>query len=253
MESLMTNRPRPGAQEAVRLYVTRHGRTTANVMHLIQGWSDFPLTNPGRKEIEQFGRGLSGITFSHAYAGTLTRQEDTARIALEYSGNGTVPVDRLEGLREYNFGSFEGKGEGPSWQAVLDRIGFADLDQAHNALKTQMLHDVQEAFHQLDAENYLDTELDEDLRAETAEAVAKRMKDTMRDIAEDGLKRGDSNILVVSSGMSIQSFLNTLSIPDFDFGPMPNTGVTELTYRDGNFSIDGPIGSLKYLQKGRKQ
>ena len=91
----------------VTIYLTRHGETTANVMHLAQGWSDYTLTDNGVKGAEYLGKGLKGIKFKAAYSGDLTRQEKTAQGALKYSGNQKVKLKIDWRLRECNYGAMK--------------------------------------------------------------------------------------------------------------------------------------------------
>lgn len=89
------------------LYLMRHGQTLFNVQNKIQGWCDSPLTELGKAQCriagEYFTR--SGITFDHLYCSTSERCSDTLELCV---GPGR-PYTRLKGLKEWNFGVFEGK------------------------------------------------------------------------------------------------------------------------------------------------
>lgn len=87
----------------------RHGQTLFNVQHKIQGWCDAPLTSLGIYQAEVAGRYFQkhNITFDHAYSSTSERACDT----LEIVTDGKVPYTRVKGLKEWNFGVFEGKDE----------------------------------------------------------------------------------------------------------------------------------------------
>ena len=90
---------------ASELYLVRHGRTMFNEKHVIQGWCDAPLTALGEEQAERIGRYFkhAGITFDRAVTSTLTRTQQTMeRIA-------KMPYDRIEDLREWGFGAFEGE------------------------------------------------------------------------------------------------------------------------------------------------
>lgn len=89
------------------LYLMRHGQTLFNKRKKIQGACDSPLTEEGinqaklaRKYFEK-----NNIEFDHAYSSTQERASDTLEIItdLEYG--------RLKGLKEWNFGVFEGESE----------------------------------------------------------------------------------------------------------------------------------------------
>lgn len=87
------------------LYLVRHGRTLFNEKRIIQGWSDSPLTAEGEDQAERVGRYFrrEGIVFDHAYASTLARTHQTIECITD------MPYERVSGLREWFFGSFEGE------------------------------------------------------------------------------------------------------------------------------------------------
>jgi len=91
------------------LYLMRHGQTLFNLQHKIQGWCDAPLTELGIKQAEVAGKYFTdhNISFDHAYCSTLERACDT----LEIVTGGKMPYQRVKGLKEWNFGAFEGKDE----------------------------------------------------------------------------------------------------------------------------------------------
>jgi probable phosphoglycerate mutase len=91
------------------LYLMRHGQTLFNVQHKIQGWCDAPLTALGIGQAEIAGQWFTAhhITFTDAYSSTSERACDT----LEIVTGGAVPYTRVKGLKEWNFGRFEGKDE----------------------------------------------------------------------------------------------------------------------------------------------
>ena len=87
----------------------RHGQTLFNEQHKIQGWCDAPLTELGKKQAEVARQYYVDhkITFDHAYCSTSERACDT----LEIVTNHQMPYERMKGLKEWNFGQFEGKDE----------------------------------------------------------------------------------------------------------------------------------------------
>ena len=88
-----------------KLYMMRHGETLFNKLGRKQGWSDSPLTETGIQEARITGAWLRahGIVFDHAYSSTSERACDT----LELAAPG-MPYERVKGLKEWNFGVFEG-------------------------------------------------------------------------------------------------------------------------------------------------
>lgn len=90
-----------------RLYLMRHGQTLFNKQHKIQGWCDAPLTPLGIKQAlntkAYFEK--NNIQFDHAYSSTSERACDTLELVC------SLPYQRVKGLKEWNFGAFEGKDE----------------------------------------------------------------------------------------------------------------------------------------------
>lgn len=87
------------------LYLVRHGETIFNKQHRIQGACDSPLSQEGisqAKKTKVFFESR-GIVFDHAYASTQERASDTLECIT------SQPYTRLKGLKEWNFGLFEGE------------------------------------------------------------------------------------------------------------------------------------------------
>ena len=95
------------------LYLMRHGETLFNTQKKIQGWCDSPLTENGIHQAQVAGKYFAdhGITFDHAYSSTSERACDTLEQVLAASGQTDLPYERVKGLKEWNFGRFEGKDE----------------------------------------------------------------------------------------------------------------------------------------------
>ncbi|MGL4696399.1 histidine phosphatase family protein [Enterococcus larvae] len=89
------------------LYLMRHGETLFNQQKKIQGWSDSPLTEKGRKQAEIAGNYFkeNHIQLEHAFSSTSERACDTLELVtdLEYR--------RVKGLKEWNFGTMEAEHE----------------------------------------------------------------------------------------------------------------------------------------------
>jgi broad specificity phosphatase PhoE len=96
--------PEAQATGSLRLYIARHGETDWNVLHRLQGWTDRPLNETGRRQAVELADTLKGIRLDAVYSSTLSRSRDTATTV---AGN-TMTVKSLEGLRERNYGHFQG-------------------------------------------------------------------------------------------------------------------------------------------------
>ncbi|EUJ26899.1 histidine phosphatase family protein [Listeria cornellensis] len=89
------------------LYLMRHGQTLFNVRKKIQGFCDAPLTELGIYQAKVAGDYFKkeGITCGAAYSSTSERACDTLELITD------MPYTRLKGLKEWNFGTFEGESE----------------------------------------------------------------------------------------------------------------------------------------------
>lgn len=96
---------------AQTVYIMRHAETLFNLQSKTQGWCDSPLTARGIEQARLTGLELArrGLTFDHAYSSTSERCNDTLEIATEAAFGEPMPYERRKGLKEINFGAFEGK------------------------------------------------------------------------------------------------------------------------------------------------
>ena len=96
--------PDAQANGSLRLYIARHGQTDWNVQHRLQGWTDRPLDETGRRQAVELAETLKGIRLDAIYSSTLSRSRATAQTV----AGGTMTVRSLDGLRERNYGHFQG-------------------------------------------------------------------------------------------------------------------------------------------------
>ena len=89
----------------MKLYLIRHGQTDWNVAGKIQGSTDIPLNDMGRRQAACLARGMEKRPVEKVFTSTLSRAYETG-LAIGKSQN--VPVERLEGLEEVGYGVWEG-------------------------------------------------------------------------------------------------------------------------------------------------
>jgi broad specificity phosphatase PhoE len=87
------------------LHLIRHSETEWNVEQRCQGFSDSPLTDTGRRQVEATARHMAGIKVETVYSSTLGRAHSMACAIADYH---KVPVRKLDAFRELNQGEFEG-------------------------------------------------------------------------------------------------------------------------------------------------
>src|SRR5438477_381981 len=72
--------------------------------HRLQGWTDIPLNANGRKQAAALAESLKGVHVDAIYSSTLSRSRETAKTV----AGATMTVKSLDGLRERNYGHFQG-------------------------------------------------------------------------------------------------------------------------------------------------
>jgi len=91
-----------------QLVIFRHGQSVWNLENKFTGWVDVELTEKGIEEAKKAGQKLKGYTFDLAYASNLQRAQKTLSLALEQSGQSTIPVTYNEALNERMYGDLQG-------------------------------------------------------------------------------------------------------------------------------------------------
>ena len=86
-------------------YLVRHGQTQWNLQGRIQGHTDVPLGELGRRNVRAQAKRLDGLTFAAVYASDLSRTVETARILVNAAD---VSVQTDPNLREFSYGQWEG-------------------------------------------------------------------------------------------------------------------------------------------------
>lgn len=87
------------------LYIMRHGKTDWNVLHKLQGRTDIPLNEEGRKMAEAARIKCRDVNFDICYCSPLIRAKETAEIVLQ---NRNIPILYDDRLMEMSFGIYEG-------------------------------------------------------------------------------------------------------------------------------------------------
>lgn len=140
----------------MRLFLIRHGESTANAEARLQGHLDYPLSERGRRESERLVERLASLDVDALYASPLRRARETADIVNERLG---LTLIEREELRERDVGEAAGltreeiiarfpefvraRREGrldhdiPGWErddAFTERVGqvLADLTNGHD-------------------------------------------------------------------------------------------------------------------------
>jgi broad specificity phosphatase PhoE len=102
-----------------RLWLVRHGQIAANVEGRWHGWTDSPLTDTGRRQVERVADWFRAAAHPvrAIYTSPLQRTHDTARGIGQALGLEPEPV---RDLREYGIGDLEDT----PFRELVDRLGF---------------------------------------------------------------------------------------------------------------------------------
>lgn len=192
----------------MKLYFVRHGETSWNQMHKVQGRADIPLNEYGRYLAKKTAEGLKDIQLDFAYTSPLIRAKETAQIVL---GNRNIPIIEEPLIQEMNFGV----AEGICFKGDAKEPGGEEFNKFF-----------------VDTANYKVPEGGESI-PELLERVGGFL---------DGLykneERKDQSILISTHGAALKAMLNTIkgiaSIEEFWGNGVPkNCSVTEVEVLDG--------------------
>ncbi|MCP1224208.1 histidine phosphatase family protein [Sebaldella sp. S0638] len=177
-------------------YLMRHGQTLFNLRRKIQGACDSPLTELGIKQAQAVGKYFKDIELDYAYSSTSERSSDT----LEYIIGQEKSYTRLKGLKEMNFGTFEGESEDLN---PKDRVVFGTFFLSYGG--------------------------------ESRAQVQDRMVRTCTEIME---KDDHNTVLAVSHAGACFHFLSHWQDPSEEIKKgFPNCCIFKYEYEDGNFTL----------------
>ena len=186
---------------AKTLYLMRHGQTFFNQEGLVQGACDSPLTELGQDQARQAGTYLKerGIRFGQLYSSTQERASDTLELV-----SGRTDYTRLKGIKEWNFGTFEGESED-----LNPPLPYGDFFVTYGG------------------------ESQEQVRERMATTVLKLMQET------DG-----QSVLMVSHGGAMANFARAWrkNWRLDDLGHMTNCGILKFTFEQDQFYLEEVIG-----------
>ncbi|MCR8670872.1 histidine phosphatase family protein [Agrococcus sp. HG114] len=208
----------------LRLTIVRHAETEHNINHLMQGWSDSPITELGRRQIEAVAHRLSAERFDLAFCSDLQRTRTTAEGILA-ALDPAPAIEHTELLREWNFGSHEERPAADVWQEVIVEHGF-EVDRELSALRS--------IAEQVGWRGVFDTvaQLDATGQAEQAAAIVVRADSAIEHMVRAAADvRGEApvHVLVVSHGGFITSLLRQL-VPELTPDViLPNCSVTTVS------------------------
>lgn len=193
----------------VEIILIRHGVTLWNRAGRIQGISDVELAPEGLRQAELLAKNFPFDKVDAVYSSDLSRAKNTAKFVADKFN---LQVQTTAGLREVDFGSWEGK-------------YFADLEKDDP--------DNLKIFHTAPDELRLD-------RAETFQQVQARAMSAIKKIIAYHELDGDSRIVAVAHGSINRTILCAiLDIPLKNLWRLRqfNTAINIFRVDDGNFTV----------------
>ncbi|AHM56600.1 phosphoglycerate mutase [Peptoclostridium acidaminophilum DSM 3953] len=156
-----------------RIYLTRHGQTEWNVQKRFQGHRDSNLTEMGVRQAQWLRDYMKNKPIDRVYSSPLPRAYTTAQIVTEGMD---IEIERRDGLKEMNFGVWEGMSESD--------IKESSAEQLHNFWNRPHM------FEPVGGESY--------------EEASKRITEEFEDIVKSS---SGSNLLMVVHGVVLKLIL----------------------------------------------
>lgn len=206
----------------MKIYLIRHGETTANQARVFSGQTDVALTEKGRAQAQQVNEALEEVTIDHAYCSNLTRAKDTCDIIL---GNRMIEKNIVSAFQERHFGDLENRN-------IMEVL--AEAEKKFPEKKDDILT--------LDVPN-----------GETLEQVSERVMPAFYEMVNQHGKNSDQTILLVAHAGTIQTIMSNIVYGDvsgFWRFRIMNCGITMVEY-SGDYLVVNMLNS-QYYKVGEK-
>ncbi|MBM7836270.1 histidine phosphatase family protein [Clostridium sardiniense] len=202
------------------IYLTRHGQTEWNLEKRLQGHGNSPLTEFGLNRAKELSERIKDINIDTIYTSPIERAYKTAQIV---KGDKYIEVKVHEGLKEMNFGDYEGKiteevmKENPDWDISAIMRGNLEM-RAPNG--------------------------------ETLGEVRERVNSAMRDIIKENEGK---NILIVAHGITLKAIMTFFNDQEANNEVMEQASLTKVIVDGENFNIEFKNDGSHFTLKEEKQ
>lgn len=202
------------------IYVTRHGQTEWNLEKRLQGHGDSPLTEFGINRAKELSNRVKELDIDIIYASPIERAYKTAYII---KGDKDIEVKIHDGLKEMNFGDYEGRiteevmKENPDWDIKAIMRGNLEMSAPNG---------------------------------ETLAEVRERVNSAMKEIIEENEGK---TILVVAHGITLKAIMTFFNDQEANGEVMGQATLTKVIADGENFNIEFKNDGSHFTVKQQKQ
>ena len=220
-------------EETYHLYFVKSGQTLMDDTGRIQGWADAPLSEAGTATAMKLAAGMKEIPFDYVYTSDRMRDIETAELIMAGSTAAAVPEPiALSGLREPNYGIFEGELKNLAWNRISQHLGAAGKAEIFNREKP-----VEQIIQAL-------CELDDSNEAETYEIVKGRYDQALGQITAKAKTRNGAHILIVADELAINEIAGAYDRAAYrELAP---GSLTQLYFGGNSYQL-AASGDMKYV------
>lgn len=196
----------------MKIYIIRHGETDWNKVRRLQGRSDIPLNEEGRRLARITGEALSSVNFRCIYISPLRRAKETAMLV---KGDRQIDVIEDERLQEISFGIYEGH------CCAKDNYEIPDPDFMNFFTQPDQYHPPE--------------------GAESIEELCARTTDFLQELVHTTQYGAEDAILLSTHGAALRGLLSSVEKTDiahfWQGGVHKNCAVTILDVTDGIITL----------------
>lgn len=216
--------------KSIHYYFIRHGETEANRDHLIQGWSDSPLTDKGREQLINLSETFADIPIQLAYTSDLERSVMSAEIILSTQAK-TVFAKPISAYREFNYGGFEGRPTSEVWQPSFKETvqKLRDDKVPVNEFVPIILDDISRRDPEGTSENFML------FWNRIEEGILEIYDDSLETLME--LQLSEINVAIITHDSPIRYFLHEV-LAEFPLdAPLDYGAYAKVTYSNGTYKL----------------
>ena len=196
----------------MKIYIIRHGETDWNKVRRLQGRSDIPLNEEGRRLARITGEALSSVNFRCIYTSPLQMAKETAMLV---KGDRQIDVIEDERLQEISFGIYEGH------CCAKDNYEIPDPDFMNFFTRPDQYHPPE--------------------GAESIEELCARTTDFLQELVHTTQYGAEDAILLSTHGAALRGLLSSVEKTDiahfWQGGVHKNCAVTILDVTDGIITL----------------